>query len=84
MHPVPPARCGAGAVPSGPYRIAMHHGVIGYFCACGNAEVLDHEHYFYSRFRAHARDRGPNGTPLITCLLCLSPAHEPSAQPLPP
>lgn len=83
MSHTPSTRAEPDAAAVERHRIAVHSGVIGYFCACGNVEVLDHEHLFYTRFRAHARARGPMGTPLITCQVCKCPAHEPSAL-LPP
>ncbi|WP_147330515.1 MULTISPECIES: hypothetical protein [unclassified Duganella] len=58
-------------------RIVIYDGVIGYFCQCGNAEVINHENYYYRNFKALVNRKGKNGTPLITCLKCHCPAHEP-------
>lgn len=53
-------------------KIFYRFGTIGYFCQCGNAEEINDENYYYRLFRASVEKKGPNRTPLITCLACES------------
>lgn len=59
------------------FKIVMCEGIIGFFCSCGNMELITEENYYYQRFRSHPHVNGPNGMPMVYCLQCGSVGHEP-------
>lgn len=64
-------------------QAVIYRGIAGFFCECGNAEVITDEHQSYDRFGSWWDTSGGRGTSKVTCRKCNSDVHEPQVYPQP-
>ncbi len=64
-------------------QAVIYTGITGYFCECGNVEVITDEHQSYDRFRTWWDTSGAQGTSKVVCLKCNSDVHVPQVFPQP-